>query len=62
MTEMQITTLLVGAVFLLLVVYLLRRRSAARREILSEKEMPEKTVSYETGRDERQWRRAYSRG
>lgn len=61
MNEIQITTLLVGIVCFLLILYVLRRRAAARQEMEDMVETGSDTVSYDTGRDEQTWRRAYSR-
>lgn len=61
MNELQITASLIGVVVLLIGLRAVRRKAAAERE---EKELEIKnnsSVSYDTGRDESQWRRAYSR-
>ena len=60
MNEFQITASLIGVVVLLIGLRALRRKAAAEREE-KELEISNSAVSYETGRDESQWRRAYSR-
>ena len=62
MTEIQITALLVAGVAMVIGYRAYRRHRATKHDI-EEMNAPEgKTVSYATGRDESQWRRAYSRG
>lgn len=61
MTEVQITTLLAGIVCFLIIVRVLRHRAAVRRDMEEFEEAEKRSVSYDTGRDERSWRRAYSR-
>ena len=61
MNETQITMLLVATVCFLLILYVLRRRAAVRHAEEEAATSQRETVSYDTGRDESQWRRAYSR-
>ncbi len=61
MTEVQITIVLVILVCAVIALRAFRRiRAVKREEELFYKTEPEKGVSYDTGRDESQWRRAYS--
>jgi hypothetical protein len=61
MNEFQITAALIGVVVLLIGLRAVRRKAAVEREE-KEREISGKSgVSYSTGRDESQWRRAYSR-
>lgn len=62
MTEMQITALLVAFVAIVIGIRAYRRHTATKRDMAEMNEPRGKTVSYATGRDEAQWRRAYSRG
>ena len=62
MNEIQITALLVAGVSMLIGIRAYRRHTATKRDIAEMNEPKGKTVSYATGRDETQWRRAYSRG
>ena len=61
MNDTQITMLLVATLCFLLILYVLRRRAAVRHAKEQEAPSGSETVSYATGRDETQWRRAYSR-
>ena len=61
MTEVQITTLLAGIVCFLIILRVLRHRAAQREEMEDFEVVEKPSVSYDTGRDERSWRRAYSR-
>ncbi len=62
MTEVQITVTLVGLVAILIGLRAYRRRAKTIEEMEDDLPAPKKSVSYATGRDESQWRRAYSRG
>lgn len=62
MNEIQITALLVAFVAILIGIRAYRRNTADKRDMAEMENPAGKTVTYETGRDEAQWRRAYSRG
>ncbi len=58
MNELQITASLIGVVVLLIGLRALRRKAAVEREQKEAEISGKDAVSYDTGRDESQWRRA----
>ena len=62
LNEVQITALLVAFVAFLIAFRAYRRNVAEQREEEAHERKKSEGVSYDTGRDETQWRRAYSRG
>lgn len=61
MNEIQITVSLIAIIVLLIALHAVRRKAAAEREAEEQEVARKNAVSYETGRDESEWRRAYSR-
>jgi len=62
MNEMQLTATLIALITIGLSAHIMRRRMVERRKLAAQDNAEHQDASSTTGRDESQWRRAYSRG